>query len=47
MEAIALATQDLKQADKDWYINTLHRELAQLGNLKRFEAAIAGTGVII
>jgi hypothetical protein len=46
LEAVTQAQAALSEADRDWFAATLRGELAQLGNLARFEATLTGPGVI-
>jgi hypothetical protein len=46
LEAVAQAQAALSEADRAWFTATLRGELAQLGNLARFEATLTGSGVI-
>ncbi len=45
LDAVAQAQAGLSERDRGWFTETLREELAQLGNLTRFEGVIAqGTG---
>ncbi|MBN1218748.1 MAG: SUMF1/EgtB/PvdO family nonheme iron enzyme [Anaerolineae bacterium] len=47
MDAITQAQAGLSEADRQWFLTTLHAELAGLGNLPRFEATLKGSGLIV
>ena len=40
LEVIPQATSALNASDKRWFVDTLHKEMAKLGNLPRFENVI-------
>ena len=44
--AIEQVKRELGEPDKKWFIETLKSEMAQLGNLDRFEAVLIGDGSI-
>jgi len=46
LDAIPQARAGLSETERDWFNQTLQKELAQLGNLKRFEATLTGSGAI-
>ena len=46
VQAIPQAQAGLDTADRRWFDETLRKELAQLGNLGRFEATLIGDGAI-
>ena len=47
LEAVPLAQGTTSEADRDWFANTLRAELAQLGNLVRYETVLISGGVNI
>lgn len=47
LEALPALAADLSDTDRTWFIDTLRRELAALGNLPRFEATLSGVGNIV
>jgi hypothetical protein len=46
LDAVALARASLPEADRDWFTETLQRELKQLGNAKTYKAVLKGDGAI-
>jgi len=46
LEALPALASGLPDADRAWFTQTLRAELAQLGNLPRFAAALSGVGNI-
>jgi formylglycine-generating enzyme required for sulfatase activity len=46
LDAVVQARVGLSETDRDWFTATLRSELAQLGNLARFEAALTGSDAI-
>jgi hypothetical protein len=46
LDAVAQAQAGLGEAEREWFAVTLRKELAQLGNLARFEATLSGSGAI-
>jgi formylglycine-generating enzyme required for sulfatase activity len=46
LQALPQLRAGLSSADQAWFEQTLRRELAQLGNLARFEAILTGSGAI-
>ncbi|MGQ0602057.1 MAG: NACHT domain-containing protein, partial [Anaerolineales bacterium] len=47
LDALALARDALSAAERDWFVETLRRELTQLGNLEKFHAVLSGAQNII
>jgi hypothetical protein len=46
LDAVAQAQVGLSETDRRWFADTLREEMAQLGNLARFEARLSGSGAI-
>jgi len=46
LEAVSQAQAGLGQANRQWFADTLKRELTQLGNLPHYEAMLIGSGAI-
>ena len=46
VDAVAKAQEALSEDDRRWFSETLREEMAQLGNLARFEATLSGPGAI-
>ena len=46
VEAVPRAQAALSAAERQWFTDTLKRELTQLGNLPRFQATLVGSGAI-
>lgn len=46
LETLSQAQNTLSGADRQWFTETLQKELAALGNLKRYEAVLLGSGAI-
>ncbi|HUX78101.1 MAG TPA: hypothetical protein VMY40_15820 [Anaerolineae bacterium] len=46
LDAVAQAQAGLSETDRRWFAQTLRGEMAQLGNLARFEAELSGSGAI-
>jgi len=47
LQIIPQAAQGLPENERQWLVETLRQELAQLGSLDRFEATLTGQGLII
>jgi hypothetical protein len=46
LDAVPQAQSGLSPSDREWFNQALRQELAQLGNLPRFEAHLIGSGAI-
>jgi len=47
LDVLAQARADLEPGDRAWFEETLHAELAQLGNLARYQALFVGPGAVV